>query len=116
MKTSFIVLFAFLFVGCESVPPKASLTLEQARTTAIGLANARADVLYHCQPFQDGQPVQFVQGRWVWTDNRGLGHGDIEARVELAADGSTNSVKVVFLLNQSPLIERQGRMPPLVMP
>ena len=104
MKTSFIAVFAFLIAGCGSLQPKASLTAEQARTVATHLANARADALYHCQPFQDGQPARFMQGRWVWTENQGLGQGDIEVMVELAADGSTNSVKVEFLDNRNLLI------------
>jgi len=108
MKTSFIAVFAFLIAGCGSMQPKASLTAEQALTAATQLANAKADTLYHCQPFHDGQPVKFTQGCWIWTDNRGLGQGDIEARVELAADGSTNSVKVQFLYNDNLLIFRQG--------
>jgi hypothetical protein len=83
---------------------------------ALQLANAKADALYHCQPFHDGQPVRLMQGCWVWSDNHGLGQGDIEARVELAADGSTNSVNVKFLLNLSPIMQRQGRTPPFVMP
>jgi len=110
MKTSFIVLFAFLIAGCGSLQPKASLTAEQARTVAMQLANVKANALYHCQPFQDGQPVRFVQGHWMWTENRGLGQGDIEAMVELAADGSTNSVKVEFLDNRN-LLMFGRRMP-----
>ena len=116
MKTSFIAVFAFLIAGCGSMQPKASLTAEQARTVVTQLANARADALYHCQPFQDGQPVQFMQGRWIWSDSHGFGHGDIEAKVELAADGSTNSVKVQFLPDQSPLLQRQGRVFPFGLP
>ncbi len=116
MKTSFIVLFAFLIAGCGSLQPKASLTAEQARTVATQLANVKAKALYHCQPFQDGQPAQFIKGCWVWTNSRGFGLGDIEGRVELAADGSTNSVKVQFLPDQNPLMQRQGRVSPFVMP
>ncbi|HEX4349523.1 MAG TPA: hypothetical protein VH251_04020 [Verrucomicrobiae bacterium] len=104
MKMSFIAVFTFLLAGCGSMQPKASLTAEQARTAAMQLANAKANALYHCQPFQDGQPVHFMQGRWMWTENRGLGQGDIEAVVELAADGSTNSVKVEFLDNRNQLL------------
>ena len=75
----------------------ASLTAEQAKTVAMRLANDKAFTLYHCQPFRDGQPARFVAGQWVWVDLQGFGHGDIQATVELAADGSTNSVDLKLL-------------------
>jgi hypothetical protein len=46
------------------------------------------------QPFHDGQPATFVSGRWTWRE---LAPGDVEAVVELAKDGSTNSVAINFL-------------------
>ena len=83
----------------------ASLTAEQAKTVAMRLANDKASALYHCQPFRDGQPARFVAGQWVWVDLQGFGHSDIQATVELAADGSTNSVDLKLLdsRNQSRL-------------
>jgi len=101
MKISVIAVFAFLLIGCESSRQSASLTSEQAKTVAIQLANQKADTLYHCQPFQDGQPAKFTQGHWVWCDTRGYGHGDVQATVELAANGSTNSVDVELLDGQN---------------
>src|SRR5450755_3138992 len=89
MKTPHIILFALLLVGCTSTHQTASLTADQAKAVAIRLANEKAAVTYHGQPFHDGQPASFVAGRWTW---RQIGAGDIEATVELAADGSTNSV------------------------
>lgn len=38
-----------------------------------------------------------MEDHWVWTDTRGVGHEDIQARVDLATDGSTNEVEVKFL-------------------
>jgi uncharacterized protein YcfL len=92
LKTSIIFVFALLLVGCASTQQIASLTAEQAKTVAIRLANEKASTLYHNQPFQNGQPAQFVEGRWVWVTQQGFGLGDIQATVELAADGSTNNV------------------------
>ena len=89
MKTSRIFFVALLLVGCTSTHQTASLTADQAKVVAIRLANEKAAVTYHSQPFHDGQPPSFVAGHWTW---RQLGTGDIEATVELAADGSTNSV------------------------
>jgi len=100
MKISVISVFAFLLVGCESSRQNASLTSEQAKTVAIQLANQKADTLYHCRPFQDGQPASFTQGHWIWTDTRGYGRGDIQATVELAANGSTNNVDIELFDNQ----------------
>ena len=79
----------------------ASLTAEQAKTVAMRLANDKASTLYHCQPFRDGQPARFVTGQWFWVDLRGFGHGDIQATVQLAADGSTNSVDLRLLDSQN---------------
>jgi len=79
----------------------ASLTAEQAKTVAMRLANDKVSTLYHCQPFRDGQAARFVAGQWVWVDLQGFGHGDIQATVELAADGSTNSVDLKLLDSRS---------------
>jgi hypothetical protein len=67
---------------------------------AIRLANDQADVTYHRQPFHDGQPPRFAAGRWTW---RQLAPGDLEAVVELAADGSSNRVTLTQLTDVSPL-------------
>ena len=94
MKIPSILISAFLLVGCASSHQHASLTAQQAKSLAIRLANDKAFALYHCQPFQDGQPAHFVAGHWIWTDQQGFGHGDVQAKVELAADGSTHDVDV----------------------
>ena len=103
MKISVIAVLALLLIGCESSRQSASLTSEQATAAAIRLANDKADTLYHCQPFRDGQPASFKQGHWTWRDSRGYGLGDIQATVELAANGSTNNVDVEFFDSQNPL-------------
>ena len=99
MKISAVIICAFLLVGCASSPQSASLTAEQAKTLAMRLANDKAATVYHCQPFRDGQPAHFVAGHWVWTDLQGFGRGDIQATVELAADGSTHTVDLKLLDN-----------------
>jgi hypothetical protein len=93
MKTSRIYLVALLLVGCTGTHQTASLTADQAKVIAIRLANKQAAATFHTQPFHGGQPPSFEAGHWTWKQ---LGPGDIEATVELAADGSTNSV----VLNQ----------------
>lgn len=89
------------FVGDESTLPQPSLTPEQAGRIACQLANDQADSLYHHRPFsEDGHLAYFNKGHWIWTGSRGFGQDDIAARVELAPDGSTISVKVEVLDNQ----------------
>ena len=92
MKTSLVVVLAFILVGCKSSQQSASLTTEQATITATRLANDKASALYQHQPIVAGQPAQFVAGHWLWVARHGFGSGDIQATVELAADGSTNKV------------------------
>ena len=101
MRTLRIVVFALLLVGCNrSTPPSVLLTAQQAQIIAVQLANGKASTVYHCQPFGDGEVPHFEQGRWVWVDHHGYGQGDLEATVELAADGSTNSVDLKLLDNR----------------
>ncbi len=92
MKTSCLIILVLLPAGCMSSPPRPGMTIEQATTLAVQLANDKAATLYHVQPFFDGQPARYAEGRWVWTDRRGAGHQDVQVTVELAADGSTNRV------------------------
>ena len=108
MKSTVIALFALLLIGCGSPRQGAALTPEQAKARAVQLANDKAAALYQGRPFQDGQPARLMDGRWVWTDTRGFGHADIQATVELAADGSTNRVDVQLLDNQNLLQGGRG--------
>ena len=103
MKILSTIISAFLLVGCSRSHQSAALTAEQARSLAIKLANDKALALYHCQPFLDGQPAQFVAGHWIWTSRQGFGHGDVHAKVELAADGSTHDVDVKLFENTNPI-------------
>jgi hypothetical protein len=100
MNISILAVYVVLLVGSVSSQQSASLTSDQAKTVAVQLANQKADTLYHCQPFQDGQPAKFAQGHWVWSDLRGYGHGDIQVTVELAANGSTNDVDIELFDSQ----------------
>ena len=98
MRTLFIFGLAFLLVGCStSMQQSVLLTAEKAQQIAVQVANEKATALYHCQPFGSRQAAHFAEGRWVWVDRQGYGHGDIEASVELAANGSTNSVDIKIL-------------------
>src|ERR1035437_613240 len=101
MKTSLIIALALVLVGSESARQSTSLTTDQATTTAIRLANDKASTLYQRQPFVAGQPAQFVAGHWLWVARQGFGHSDIQATVELAADGSTNSVSLQLFDSQN---------------
>jgi len=101
MKTSLILVLAFILAGCESSRQSASLTADQAKTLAMRLANGKASTLYHSQPFVTSQPAQFVSGHWLWIARQGFGRGDIQATVELAADGSTNSVDLQLFDSQN---------------
>ena len=83
-----------------------SLTAEHAHIIALRLANEKADALFHCQPFHGGQPPIFSGGRWVWTNSCGVGLGDIQASVELAADGSTNHADIqLFDSHERPALD-----------
>ena len=99
MKQFCSTILVFFVVGCTSTQPTISLTKEQAKTIAMQLANDKADLLYHCRPFQNGEPAQLVAGHWIWIGRQGIGNDDIDARVELAADGSTNNVDCKVLVN-----------------
>jgi hypothetical protein len=94
MKTSLILFLALLLAGCAGSRPGASLTAQQARLLALRLANDKALTIYHCQPFHADQLPQFMAGHWVWTEQEGYGHSDLQATVELSADGLKHTVEV----------------------
>jgi hypothetical protein len=94
MKSPCIMFLGLVLVGCASSKQQTSLSDAQATMMARQLANKQATLLYNCQPFHDGQPADFRNGHWHWTE---LCSGDYEATVELAANGSTNRVKVYWL-------------------
>jgi uncharacterized protein YcfL len=105
MKISWAIVLALLLVGCSSTQQSSPLTSTaltslQATTLAMKLANEKASAAYNCQPFKKQEPVLFLQGHWVWIGREGIGHGDIQATVDLAADGSTNNVVLQLLSNQ----------------
>ncbi|HEX5399935.1 MAG TPA: hypothetical protein VFY06_12900 [Verrucomicrobiae bacterium] len=100
MKPMFITICALLLVGCAASPRSASLDTEQATALATQLANEKAFTVYHSQPFQKGQPAHFEAGHWIWTGRRGVGRSDLQATVELAADGSTNNVTLQLFDSQ----------------
>lgn len=73
------------------------MSAEDAGKVSLQLANDKADTVYHHRPFQSSQPAHYEAGRWVWTDGHGVGKLDFEAKVELAANGSTNNVDIRVL-------------------
>jgi beta-lactamase regulating signal transducer with metallopeptidase domain/biopolymer transport protein ExbD len=89
------------FVGLKTLPekpaPTSVLTGAQAEAKAVALANAKAQALYNCQPFQKGRPAELVDGQWVWNDGRPYGAADIEATVKFAADATDPEVTVNLL-------------------
>jgi hypothetical protein len=106
MRILLAIISALLFVGCSSTrqsptTSSTSLTSLQASTLAMKLANDKVATDYKCQPFKKQEPVLFLQGHWVWVGREGYGHGDIQATVELATDGSTNNVVLQLLSNQN---------------
>lgn len=96
MKMPCVIVLGAILVGCESPQPRALLSADQATRIAVQLANAKSQEMYHRQPFRRGQPARFESGCWLW---RAFAAGDLEAAVELAADGSTNHVSLNLLSN-----------------
>ena len=92
-----IVAIGLMLVGCSTTPRARTLTADQAGSLAQGLANEKAQRLYHCQPFLNGPPAQFVRGHWTWYELRAQGQGDMEATVEFAADGTDPKATVLWL-------------------
>jgi len=109
MKTICLLFFGFLLAGCAGSRPGAALTAEQATVHARQLANEKARGMYHCQPFRGNQPAQLVSGHWHWKERGTAGHIDIEAQVEMAADGSAPSVDLKVWDNQMPLSSMESR-------
>jgi len=85
----------FVWGGGLWVP--APQSAEDAARLACDAANQKAKELYNCKPFGHERPARVVDGRWVWSDSRGQGQGDVEATVEFALDGSVQSVDVLWL-------------------
>jgi hypothetical protein len=94
MKLSCILFLALILFGCKGHQQRVPISGERAKLLAIRLANDKATSIYHRSPFHDGQPANFLDGHWYW---RQLTDGDLEATVELAADGSTNKVTLTLL-------------------
>ena len=92
MKKVCLATFFVFAACCVNSQPGKVLTAEQAKKTAIQLSNDKAFTAFNCRPFRDNQPARLVSGHWVWRELAGVGRYDLEAIVELAADGSTNQV------------------------
>jgi hypothetical protein len=105
----FLAFFALLLMGCESPRQNASLTPKQARTLAVQLSNDKAFALYGCRPFRDNQPAFYMAGHWLWIERAGVALYDIESKVDLSRDGSTNQVNLQILVNTVPVVFRPIR-------
>ncbi len=110
-RAAALLLLLLALPACQKAPTsqpaggaQPALPMEAAEATqmARSLANQQAMLLYHCEPFVSGPAALWTNGHWLWRTRRGLGHGDIEAVVALASDGSTQSVQVL-LLQSTPL-------------
>ena len=101
MKTACLLILTILLAGCAGTKPTASLTPEQVKAIALRLANEKAFATYHCEPFRDGKPARFTNGHWIWVEQEGIGLSDVQATVELAADGSARKVEVDLLNSQN---------------
>jgi hypothetical protein len=123
MKKTCIVISAFLLVVCscsrknalssaeQTKPPLVAeqvkqqqpaekaqplLTAEQVTSLATRLADDKLVKLYHRQSYFSGSLARFEAGHWIWTGEQVGGHGVFNATVELASDGSTQRVDVVY--------------------
>jgi hypothetical protein len=119
---------AFAVTGGAAVTrPAASLTLEpslrqvsfrpffgpvsgaaDATARAVLAANSVARRDYSIEPFTGLKPAASFDGQvWSWRNRVAWGHGDFEAEVRIAPDGTTESVEVEFLtqlvVNAQPL-------------
>lgn len=92
MKKVCFATFAVFAICCVHSQPGKVLTADQAKRAAIQLSNDKAFTVFNCRPFHDSQPAHFFAGHWVWTGLAGVASYDVEATVELSADGSTNQV------------------------
>lgn len=100
MKIQYLISFAALLAGCSSTATRsAALTSDQAGSLAQQLANAKAQTLYHCQPFHTAEPAQFIKNHWVWHQIQGQGKGDLEAKVEFKADGANPKVTLTPMVS-----------------
>lgn len=101
MKRIVIISIALLVAGCVSKPTTGpELTMAEAGILAQHLANAKAQSIYQCSPFNRTVLAQWVPEGWFWQDRRGWGSSDYEATVKLASDGTKPEVTVVRLVNQ----------------
>ena len=103
MKPLHAIPVIMMLVGCSTSDSRTSETLnvEEASRLAQQLANQRAQILFQLQPFRNGPQARFTAGRWEWRDQRGYGHGDMEARVSFDPNGSRPDVEVLLLDSQT---------------
>jgi hypothetical protein len=99
MKPFCLIWSLILMMGCGANGPRqaAALNAEQASLLARQTANAEAQTLYQCQPFEEGPSARLEGGRWMWQGRRACGQVDLEARVSFAPDGSGRTVQILLL-------------------
>lgn len=114
MKKQLIILL-LLLAGCcvtsaqttnaiASSNTPALLTAEQASSLALRLAYDKVYAKNNPRekPFIRDVQAHFMAGHWVWTNSAFSGYAVILATVNLAADGSTNSVDVKYTHQYTP--------------
>ena len=87
----------------------AGLTVEEATSKALRVANERGEELFGCEPFEGRLPAIRQETGWVWSERRSQGTADIEATVHLGADGSVQSVDVLLLPSVLPSVMLRER-------
>lgn len=93
----------FYFVVRSSRITYPGLTAEHAGRLAQRLANDKLNQLYdRPKNFGGAPPARFVGGRWIWDAGVLGNHGYSYAKVELASDGSTNSVEAKYVAGGLP--------------
>ncbi len=69
-----------------------------ATARAMAAANSAARRDYGVEPFTDAKTTARFDGQlWVWRTRIASGRGDLEAEVTVAPDGTTRSVRVMYL-------------------
>jgi hypothetical protein len=72
-----------------------------ATARAVLAANSAARRDYSIEPFTDLKPTASFDGRfWSWRKRVACGHGDFEAEVKIAPDGTIERINVEFLTQQ----------------
>jgi hypothetical protein len=78
-------------------PPPHLLTAEEAVAASEQLANDKATKLYGHSISMKQLQATLEEGHWTWGGNASDGHSVFYVEVQLALDGSTNSVDTKYV-------------------